>query len=107
MDTSLSLPNVAVASPATAPVLERSITTKVSKIEASDRPATLPSDTPFIAQVVTARLSGSDYPENPKEITPQDRTLRPYDVPMLPYERDVDAKTAPAQVDKSPAVDAG
>jgi len=84
MDTSLTLPATAMPSPATAPVLERSITTKVTKIEADERPASLPADKPFVAQVVSARLSGTDFPQNPGVIAPPERTLRPYDVPMLP-----------------------
>jgi hypothetical protein len=83
MDTSLNLP--ATAAPVqTAPVLPRAITTKVQAIEAGDSAATLPSERPFVAQVVTAQLSGSEIPDNPSEIVPAERTLRPYDVPMLP-----------------------
>jgi hypothetical protein len=85
MDTSLTIPpSTAVAATAT-PVTERAITTKVAKIEAGDQSSTLPADKPFVAHVVNARLSGTDFPENPTEIAPPDRTLRPYDVPMLPY----------------------
>jgi hypothetical protein len=78
----------AVLSPAqtTAPVLERAVTTKVVKLESTDRQATLPSDRPYIAQAVAARLEGGDYPDPPSEIAPPERTLRPYDVPMLPFE---------------------
>jgi len=87
MDTSLTLPTPpAVAASDTAPALRRAITTKVQALESVDGGATLPANNPFVARVVTARLSGSDFPENPAEITPPERTLRPYDVPMLPYE---------------------
>jgi hypothetical protein len=58
--------------------------TKVPVVKVVDEPATLPANKPFVAQVVTARLSGSTFPENPGEIAPPDRTLRPYDTPMLP-----------------------
>jgi hypothetical protein len=66
--------------------VERAVTSKVAKLEQADRQATLPSDRPFIAQAVAARLEGSDYPDPPSEIAPPERTLRPYDVPMLPFE---------------------
>lgn len=49
---------------------------------------TLPPDRIFVAQVVAARLSGTAFPESPGEIAPPERTLKPYDVPMLPYEKD-------------------
>jgi hypothetical protein len=86
MDTSLNLPAPAAVANATTPSLPRAITTKVQAIEVTDNAATLPANKPFVAQVVTARLSGSEFPENPAEIAPADRTLRPYDVPMLPYD---------------------
>jgi hypothetical protein len=95
MDTSLNLsPTAGVIVQAT-PVLERSITTKVQAVEGHEDATTFPAEKPFVAQVVTARLSGAEYPENPAEITPTDRTLRPYDVPMLPYD---DEESLPAQV---------
>ncbi|EBA10633.1 hypothetical protein [Roseobacter sp. CCS2] len=86
MDTALSLPTPAAAATAAAPTLPRAVTTKVQAVESSDSSATLPSNKPYIAQVVTARLSGSEFPENPVEIAPPERTLRPYDMPMLPYD---------------------
>lgn len=86
MDTSLNLPAPAAVANATTPSLPRAITTKVQAIEVTDNAATLPANKPFVAQVVTARLSGSEFPENPAEIAPADRTLRPYDLPMLPYD---------------------
>ena len=86
MDTSLSLPAPASTATAAAPVVPRAVTTKVQAVETADSSATLPTEKPFVAQVVTARLSGSEFPENPAEIAPPERTLRPYDVPMLPYD---------------------
>jgi len=87
MDTSLTFPTTpAAAATDAAPILPRAITTKVQVVDGAEPSATLPDNKPFVAQVVTARLSGSAFPENPAEIAPPERTLRPYDVPMLPYE---------------------
>ena len=95
MDTSLSLSTPTAAATANAaPAVPRAITTKVQAVESGDKSATLPANTPFVAQVVTARLSGTEYPENPTEIVPPDRTLRPYDVPMLPYDGDAASETS-------------
>jgi hypothetical protein len=86
MDTALNLPLPAAAvSPDVSPI-ERAITTKVQALEKTDRPATLPPDRPFVAQAVSARLSVDDIPDDPAEIMPAERTLRPYDVPMLPFD---------------------
>ncbi len=85
MDTSLTLSSPAVNTAATPPP-PRAMTTKVQALEGGDTSATLPANKPFVAQLVTARLSGTDFPDNPSEIAPPDRTLRPYDVPMLPYD---------------------
>jgi len=91
MDTSLTFPTTpAVAATGTLPLLPRADTTKVQAVERSGLGATLPANKPFVAQVVTARLSGSEFPENPAEIAPPERTLRPYDVPMLPYDAAVE-----------------
>lgn len=60
---------------------------KVPAVKALDGGATLPSDKAFVAQVVTARLSGTAFPENPENIAPPERTLRPYSTPMLPSEK--------------------
>lgn len=92
MDTSLTLPPPAAAATNAAPVLPRAVITKVQAVEGAEDSATLPSNKPFVAQVVTARLSGAEFPENPAEIAPAERTLRPYGVPMLPYDNgEVDA----------------
>ena len=85
MDTSLNLPATQAVPSAHRPVLDRSVTTKVVSIEAHDSATTRPTEKPFVAQAVNARLSGLDFPQNPSEIVPRDRTLRPYDVPMLPH----------------------
>lgn len=69
-----------------APVIERTKTTTVQAVDADNGPGTLPAEKPFVAQFVAARLAGTDFPANASQITPPDRTLRPYDVPMLPYE---------------------
>ena len=60
---------------------------KVPAVKALGGGATLPSDKAFVAQVVTARLSGTAFPENPDNIAPSERTLRPYGTPMLPSEK--------------------
>jgi hypothetical protein len=104
MDTSLNLSPTAGALAPSAPVLERSMTTKVQAVEGLEDAATLPAEKPFVAQVVTARLSGAEYPENPTEIAPQDRTLRPYDVPMLPYDREENVPAERSQDDTSKPV---
>lgn len=96
MDTTLTLSPPAAAATNAAPAVPRAITTKVQAIDSAENSATLPSNKPFVAQVVTARLSGSEYPENPSEIAPPERTLRPYDVPMLPYDSGEEAEDAPA-----------
>ena len=86
MDTALNLPLPAVAvSPGVSPI-ERAITTKVQAVEKQDHPATLPADRPFVAGAVSARLSVDNIPDTPAEILPAERTLRPYDVPMLPFD---------------------
>ncbi len=89
METTLNIPPASGPVQA-APSLPRAITTKVQAVEQSDATATMPSNKPFVAQIVSAQLSGSDQPEKPAEIAPPDRTLRPYDVPMLPYGGEVD-----------------
>ncbi len=103
METSLNLAPPAAVSAQAAPIVERSLTTKVQAIEPSDDSAALPSSKPFVAQVVTARLSGAEYPENPAEIAPPDRTLRPYDVPMLPS--DETGKSTPVGAPETDASD--
>lgn len=57
---------------------------EVPTVKPATASATLPADKVFVAQVVSARLLGTAYPENPAEIAPEERTLKPYNVPMLP-----------------------
>ena len=71
----------------------------VPTVKSVDSAATLPADRVFVAQVVTARLSGTEFPENPAEIAPPERTLKPYDVPMLPYVKE--ESTGPAMAGSS------
>lgn len=104
MEIPLSFPAPAATAAAAGPILPRAITTKVQAVEPTDPSATLPDNKPFVAQVVTARLSGTDYPENPAEIAPPERTLRPYDVPMLPYESE-SATNPPTAEDATTASD--
>ena len=86
METALNLNSAAPTPVSPAPVVDRAITTKVAKMDNADGAATLPFDKPFVAQAVAARLEGGDYPDPPSEIAPPERTLRPYDVPMLPFD---------------------
>jgi hypothetical protein len=99
MDTALNLPLPAAAVSSDVSPIERAITTKVQALEKTDRPATLPPDRPFVAQAVSARLSVDDIPDDPTEIMPAERTLRPYDVPMLPFDatEDTNGDTPPPE----------
>ena len=94
MDTALNLTASLPPIQTPTPVVERAVTIKVAKLEKSDAQATLPSDKPFIAQAVAARLEGGEYTDPPSEIAPPERTLRPYDVPMLPFEKDEETHKA-------------
>lgn len=84
MDTSFKLAPLGHSVSPAAPLRERAVTTRVQPLEQTDHSATLPDNKPFVAQVVTARLSGTEFPDASAEIVPAERTLRPYDVPMLP-----------------------
>lgn len=88
MDISLKVTPPINASTQTNAVQPQPVATKVHAIEPSDHQITALAAKPFVAQVVIAQLSGSVYPANPAEILPPDRTLRPYNMPMLPYEND-------------------
>ena len=84
MDTTLNLSSPTAMAATPVPVTDQAITRKVTPVDARNTQTTRPAEKPFVAQVVSARLSGTDFPQNPGEIAPADRTLRPYDVPMLP-----------------------
>lgn len=81
---------------------------KVPKVANTEKGSILPADKHFVAQVVNARLSGTSFPENPGEIVPEERTLRPYGTPMLPSDKpdaDQDSQETPdelAGVDTEP-----
>lgn len=94
MDTSLNpLAPLPIANAAPSP-LPRAVTTRVQAIETADDAETLPANKPYVAPIISAQLSGTDFPDNPTEIAPSDRTLRPYDMPMLPSESHTDEATA-------------
>ena len=84
MDTTLNLSSPTAMAATPVPVTDQAITRKVTPVDARNTQTTRPAEKPFVAQVVSARLSGANFPQNPGEIAPADRTLRPYDVPMLP-----------------------
>jgi hypothetical protein len=89
MDTTRALaPITAIPALNYAPEQQQPSDKKVPVVKGVDASATLPAEKPFVAQVVTARLSGTAFPENPGEIAPDERTLRPYNMPMLPGEKD-------------------
>ena len=99
METTLSIPPKGIAAiPHMAEPVHRNVQ-QVPTVRSAFSAATLPADRFFVAQVVTARLSGTEYPENPAEIAPPERTLKPYDVPMLPYVKD--EPTGPAMAGSS------
>ncbi|WP_439155412.1 hypothetical protein [Yoonia sp.] len=99
METTLNIATKPVAAHSHAarqiPQIEKEVTT----VDPVPAVATLPADRIFVAQVVTARLSGAAFPENPGEIAPPERRLKPYDVPMLPFDKDTgDAAITDEQV---------
>lgn len=71
--------------------------TVVAPIKSAQSPATLPPDRPFVAQAVAARLQDGGSAEDPAEILPDDRVLRPYGMPMLPADKpETDSTAQPA-----------
>lgn len=90
MDTTLALPTAKAVSPVPYALEQRQdyADDKVPTTQALDGITVRPTDQAFVAQVVTARLSGTAFPENPSEIAPPERTLKPYNVPMLPYDKE-------------------
>lgn len=85
MDTTLTFTPKAIAAVPHLADREPPKDTKVPAVKGLEGAAALPPDRPFVAQVVSARLAGTKFPESPSEILPISRTLRPYDTPMLPY----------------------
>ncbi len=50
----------------------------------------LPNDQSLMGQAVSAQLTDRNPPERPATIAPEDRVLKPYDLPMLPAQRETD-----------------
>jgi len=94
MDTTLTFAPKTVAAIPYVAEREPPRDTKVPVVKGFDGAATLPANKPFVAQVVNARLSGADFPEQPSEIAPSERTLRPYGTPMLPSEERASQETS-------------
>lgn len=98
-------PNTSVAAPTSLSAAQQPPPdTKVPVVQRVEGRASLPPEHPFVAQVINARLSGEEFPESPGEIAPPERTLRPYDVPMLPADKsdDIIAATQADQADPGP-----
>lgn len=85
----------AVATVAPVTPIPQPVDTKVPTIAALERSATTLSQKPFIAPIVNAKLAGTDFSEKESPLQDPERVLRPYGVPMLPYDDD-DAPTKPA-----------
>ncbi|PUB18882.1 hypothetical protein [Yoonia sediminilitoris] len=103
MDTTLALPPSAAASAIPYALEQRQAYAddRVPPPKALDGISVIPSDKAFVAQVVNARLSGTAFPENPGEIAPPERTLKPYNVPMLPFEKEEPALEATEEDDST------
>lgn len=98
METTLTIAPKGVSAITYVPEQVQRVDTQVPKVKAVDSAATLPADKIFVAQVVNARLSGTAFPENPSEIAPPERVLKPYNMPMLPAEKEEPpAETAKAE----------
>ncbi|WP_019955677.1 hypothetical protein [Yoonia vestfoldensis] len=103
MDTSLQMTPTSPAAVPYAAQPRQVPDTVVPPVRSAQAPATLPPERPFVAQAVAARLQDGGFAEDPGEILPDDRVLRPYGVPMLPADKP-DADTAgllPAESDRS------
>ncbi|WP_341366486.1 hypothetical protein [Yoonia sp. BS5-3] len=96
MDSSVTFAPKSVAAAPYVPNKEPTRDTKVPIVEKMEGAATIPTNKPFVAQVVSARLSGTEFPEQPGEIAPDERTLRPYSTPMLPSDGNAEAEMAAA-----------
>ncbi|MEO0929756.1 MAG: hypothetical protein AAFY14_03770 [Pseudomonadota bacterium] len=94
MDTTLTFAPKTVAAIPYVAEREPPRDNKVPVVKGFEGAATLPANKPFVAQVVSARLSGAEFPAQPGEIAPSDRTLRPYGTPMLPSEDRADPRPA-------------
>lgn len=103
MDTSVTFAPKAIAAAPYTPTREAFRETKVPVVQKLDGAATLPADKPFVAQVVSARLSGTEFPEQPGEITPEERKLRPYGTPMLPSNGEAPKESGTAPENEVPA----
>ena len=90
MDISPNLPPTTSLNAAPTTMLDRTAAKKVTPIDAGTKSMARPAESPFVAPVVTARLSETDFQQSPSEIAPPDRTLRPYGVPMLPFTAQAD-----------------
>lgn len=88
METTLTIAPKGISAIHYVPEQVQRVDTQVPKVKAVDSTATLPADKVFVAQVVNARLSGTAFPENPGEIVPPERVLKPYNMPMLPAEKE-------------------
>lgn len=88
METTLTIAPKAIAVIPYMATQAQHVDTQVPRVKAVEGAPTLPADKFFVAQVVTARLSGTAFPENPSEIAPPERTLKPYNMPMLPAEKE-------------------
>ncbi|MEL6682997.1 MAG: hypothetical protein AAFQ09_10165 [Pseudomonadota bacterium] len=97
MDTTLTFAPKTVAAMPYVAEREPPRDNKVPVVKGFEGAATLPANKPFVAQVVNARLSGTDFPEQPGEIVPAERTLRPYGTPMLPSENRTEPEPAPQE----------
>ena len=93
MDTSVTFTPKSVAATPYVINQDKNRDTKVPVVERAEGAATLPANKPFVAQVVSARLSGTEFPDQPAEFLSDDRTLRPYGTPMLPHNSDVAAES--------------
>lgn len=101
METTLNIAPKGIPATNYVPPQAQQTVHEIPKVKPVTASPTLPADKVFIAQVVAARLSGTVYPETPGEISPAERTLKPYSVPMLPSGEHVSEDT---QRDIVPAI---
>ncbi|WP_322891314.1 MULTISPECIES: hypothetical protein [unclassified Yoonia] len=94
MDPSLHLTPTSPAAMPYAAQARQLPDTMVAPVRSAQAPATLPPERPFVAQAVAARLQDGGFAEDPAEILPDDRVLRPYGMPMLPADKPEDDSTA-------------